>query len=165
MRASTPRLPLWDEVRQGCPTGFQGGANYDPNDVVSVEGNTVHAFRICFQRLSTNIMIRLRNIKGIVYECASWPQNLFCGMSMYEPATGQYWESAWSIIGSCRGTLTPTTSPSFHHLQDMGVCPDEWQWGIHVTYEEGDLISAGRFVFQCNVREFLELTHLFQLTE
>ena len=84
-----------------------------------------------------------------VYECAATPSNLFCGMSGYEPGTGQYWDDVWTLLGSCSGTISPTGSPVYSTLTDQNGCPDAWEAGVN-KYEEGDKIAKGGLVYQCN---------------
>mgnify|MGYP000013881039 CR=1 FL=1 len=56
----------------GCPADFVAGANYDPEAKVSasIAGYSGSAKQI--------------------YICAAVPNNLFCGMSGFEPRTGHY---------------------------------------------------------------------------
>lgn len=68
-------------------------------------------------------------------------------MGGFEPNNGQFWEYAWTELGSCTGTLAPTDSPSFEHLQDVGGCPDEY--ASSSKYEEGDKVSKDGFVYAC----------------
>ena len=76
-------------------------------------------------------------------------------MKGYSPGNDQYWSSAWSVLGSCDGTLAPTSSPTFVVLTNVGGCPKEWEAnGIHTAgdaYEEGDMVSSGGLVFKCKV--------------
>jgi len=88
-----------------------------------------------------------------VYVCAAKPNNLFCGMSGYEPGTGQYWDNVWTLRGSCSGTISPTSSPAYSTLADQNGCPDAWAAGGldgHTQYEEGDKVEKGGLVYQCN---------------
>ena len=95
------------------------------------------------------------SVDGLVYKCAAVPTNQFCGMKGYSPGNDQYWSSAWSVLGSCDGTLAPTSSPNFVVLTNVGGCPKEWEAnGVHATgdaYEEGDMVSSGGLVFKCKV--------------
>mmetsp|Transcript_21631 Transcript_21631/g.49554 ORF Transcript_21631/g.49554 Transcript_21631/m.49554 type:complete len:670 (-) Transcript_21631:115-2124(-) len=86
---------------------------------------------------------------SVVYECAATPNNLFCGMSGYEPGTGQYWENVWTLLGSCSGTISPTTSPAYTTLTDQNGCPDAWEAGVN-KYKESDKVAKGGLVYQCN---------------
>jgi len=82
-----------------------------------------------------------------VYACKAEPTNQYCGMSGFEPGTGQYSDSAWDSLGSCTGTLAPTDSPNFEVLQDVGGCPSAYSMGK--DYEPGDRVSKGGFVYEC----------------
>ena len=53
------------------------------------------------------------------YECEPYPESLWCGLAMYEPGNGLYWEGAWTLLERCFGnngtnatTTSPPTSPS-----------------------------------------------------
>jgi len=112
----------------GCPALYSSGADYEEGDRVSKD--------------------------GLVYQCKAHPQSGFCPVAAYEPGTSigsgsqtvEYWKEAWSIVGHCRGTITPTSSPAFVSLTNMGGCPDEW---VQQTYEEGDRVSANNLVYVC----------------
>ena len=41
-----------------------------------------------------------------IYICAAVPNNLFCGMSGFEPGTGHYWSLAWTEDTVCDGSLS-----------------------------------------------------------
>jgi len=52
------------------------------------------------------------------YECEPYPESLWCGLAMYEPGNGLYWEGAWTLLEQCFGingtnvtTSSPPTSP------------------------------------------------------
>ena len=83
---------------------------------------------------------------ALVYQCAAAPNNLFCGQNGYEPGTGQYWETVWTMLGSCTGTISPTSSPSYSSLTNGGGCPGAWEAGV---YEENDRVSKDGLIFQC----------------
>jgi len=112
----------------GCPKLYSSGEDYEEGDRVS-NG-------------------------GLVYQCRAHPQSGHCPQVGYEPGTSigsgsqtiEYWKEAWSVVGFCSGTITPTSSPSFDSLTDMGGCPDEW---VQQTYEEGDRVSANDLVYVC----------------
>lgn len=74
--------------------------------------------------------------------------NLFCGNSGYEPGTGLHWEEVWTALGSCSGTIAPTTSPNYVTLPNAGGCPGAWEAGED-KYEEFDTASKNGLVFQC----------------
>ena len=60
---------------------------------------------------------------------------------------------AWTRIGTCQGTLTPTASPVYEALQDLGGCPKAYGEGNWVEedffYEAGDVVSKNGLVFEC----------------
>ena len=50
-------------------------------------------------------------IRSFVYQCREWPNSGYCGQgNVFKPAS-QYGELAWTLKGSCTGTIAPTTSP------------------------------------------------------
>merc|ERR1719217_1575095 len=93
-----PTPPVYSSTDSGCPGAYVAGTDYAAAAKVSVQGAT----------------------HTEVYECAAAPNNLFCGKSGYEPGTGQYWETVWTALGSCSGTISPTASPNFSTLTDAG---------------------------------------------
>ncbi|KAL7528614.1 hypothetical protein ACHAXR_002535, partial [Thalassiosira sp. AJA248-18] len=100
----------------GCPSEFSHNEVYEEGDKVS-KGN-------------------------YVYECKDGAVGLHCPQAGYEPGEGSEWETAWTVLGYCDGTIVPTSSPSFVSLADVGVCPDEWSLGSNTKYEEGDMVSV-----------------------
>ncbi|EJK76968.1 hypothetical protein THAOC_01236, partial [Thalassiosira oceanica] len=116
--------PSWEGV--GCPAPYQPGAAYEPSDVVSVP-------------------IEDEDF-SLVYECAE-NFNLFCGQEGFHPSS-DHGALAWKELGSCSGTISPTQSPVFEVLVDMGGCPAGWEEGAN-KYEEDDYVSADGLVFQC----------------
>ncbi len=69
-------------------------------------------------------------------------------MAGYEAGAGQYSDVVWSEVGSCSGTLAPTSSPSFEALTNYGGCPREWEVkAVGEAYEPGDTVSVKGFVF------------------
>jgi len=121
--ATVPVPAAWGDG--GCPNAFVSGADYAAAEIVSVQ-------RTGFK---------------MVYQCANEPTNLFCGMAGYEPTDGLYADQAWTALGSCSGTIAPTSSPNFVSLDDVGGCPGEYDSGVE--YMEGDKISNNRVVYQC----------------
>ena len=54
------------------------------------------------------------------------------------------------MIGSCFGTLAPSSSPNFASLTNLGGCPEEWEAMIvGEAYEESDTVSSQDLVFSC----------------
>jgi len=91
----------------------------------------------------------------LVYQCKSRPSSRHCSQDGFEPGTSigsgmqrvEHWKQAWSILGHCSGTITPTTAPAFVSLPFMGGCPEEWS---SQSYEGGDHVSSMNLVFECN---------------
>ncbi|KAL7535401.1 hypothetical protein ACHAXR_007612, partial [Thalassiosira sp. AJA248-18] len=82
---------------------------------------------------------------GLVFTCKGWPLGQHCGQDGYEPntnpATPDAWKVAWTVAGHCDGSIAPTSAPVFEDLALVGACPDEWERGDNVKYEEGDLVG------------------------
>lgn len=118
----------WSDTNPGCPLKYTAGTSYDAGDVVAVAQPGMPF--------------------SLVYRCASEPTNQYCGMAGYEAGTGQYSDVAWTEVGSCSGTLSPTSSPSFESLTNFGGCPQEWEEKTAgEAYEPGDTVSVNGFVF------------------
>ena len=111
----------------GCPDEYEYGEAYASGDRVSRD--------------------------GLVYECKSGSLGLHCPQAGYEPGEGAASADAWTVVGTCSGTIGPTSSPSFDTLELVGGCPDEWEVKAE-GYEEGDIVSAlgdgeNKLVFEC----------------
>jgi hypothetical protein len=107
---------------KGCPKEWVDGASYEEGE--------------------------LAEVNGLVYKCSmAQAANIWCGHSSYKPGNSQYWASAWSLLGSCTGTIAPTTSPIFKSLMNAGGCPDEYD--SSATYEEGDMVTSDDIVYKC----------------
>ena len=82
----------------GNATAFEAGESYEAGDlVVANDGGGVFSY----------------------YECGPYPESLWCGLAMYEPGNGLYWEGAWTLLERCFGingtnvtASSPPTSPS-----------------------------------------------------
>ena len=106
----------------GCPMAWVSGGSYKGGELAEVD--------------------------GVVYECSTAQAvNAWCGNSEYKPGDSLHWELVWTLLGSCDGTIAPTTSPNYQSLTDHGGCPDEFASGT--TYEEGDKVAVGSIVYQC----------------
>jgi len=112
----------------GCPASYEDGGRYKAQDVVEAE--------------------------GIVYQCTVYPKSLFCGMSGFDPPNGLYWDMAWTKLGSCSGSITPTSSPVIDASASLGACPDDWE--ANAPYDTGDRVSVDvsatperKVVFEC----------------
>ncbi|KAL3783743.1 hypothetical protein HJC23_004862 [Cyclotella cryptica] len=109
----------------GCPDEYVVSSKYEEGDRVVVE--------------------------GIVYQCRSWPNSAFCSMHGFEP-DGINSAQAWTLLGTCDGTIAPTSSPNFVSLPDAGGCPMDYS--SDEKYEAGDKVSvqgngAGKIVYEC----------------
>ena len=107
---------------EGCPDKWTSGASYAGGDLVELDGN--------------------------VYSCATVPgANLWCGSDAYKPGDSVHWETAWTLLGSCEGTIAPTTAPVYVTLADAGGCPPEFDESA--TYEAGDKVEMNGIIYEC----------------
>ena len=62
---------------------------------------------------------------------------------------------AWSVLGTCTGTLTPTTSPTETVLAPwtLGGCPESFV--SQTKYDEGDVVEENGKVYE--VSYFVDL--------
>lgn len=117
---NAPTKARWSGV--GCPKVFD-------EDEVYAEGEKV------------------KGEDGYVYECKPFPYSGYCGQAGFEPGkVGSAWTEAWTLLGSCSGTIEPTSSPNYD-LAAFGGCPDEFD--AAVTYEAGDKVAYNGIAFQC----------------
>lgn len=122
---AAPTFAAWSGG--GCPGAYAQGTFYNMGDIVAFE--------------------------GLVYKCKSESAAaaLWCGMIGYEPKEGIAWEQAWERLGSCSGSIGPTTSPNYSSLPDFGGCPGSYvAKAVGDSYGPGDTVSANGLVFECN---------------
>eukprot|EP00984_Skeletonema_dohrnii_P000231 scaffold72_cov88-Skeletonema_dohrnii-CCMP3373.AAC.1 len=110
---------------EGCPEAYSSGTEYEAGDKVSA--------------------LAAGEDYGKIYECKGWPESEHCGTEAYSPLNSARlcndkvcWPTAWTYLGGCTGTITPTATPTFDPA-NMGGCPDEFEEGT--DYEEGDKMS------------------------
>ena len=109
---------------KGCPKPWVADTDYAPGDLAQVE--------------------------GVVYKCLDAGFSSFCGQSGFMPGSdSMFWKQAWVLLGSCDGTISPSTSPNFISLEDAGGCPDEYQKGME--YKSGDKVSTHDIIYACKV--------------
>eukprot|EP00985_Skeletonema_marinoi_P008947 scaffold4091_cov214-Skeletonema_marinoi.AAC.8 len=124
---SPTATPTFDAANvEGCPGEYDSSTNYGEGDKVSVtpEGE---AF-------------------GKIYECKTWPASQFCNVEAYSPLNTDAacngdvcWHQAWTYVGGCTGTNSPTATPTFDAANVEG-CPEEYETGT--DYGEGDKVSV-----------------------
>ncbi|KAL7511485.1 hypothetical protein ACHAXN_008773, partial [Cyclotella atomus] len=107
---------------KGCPKEWVDGASYEGGEIAEVN--------------------------GLVYKCSTaQASNTWCGHSNYKPGDSQYWASVWTLLGSCDGTIAPTSSPVFKFLTNAGGCPDEYD--SSATYEEDEIVIMDNIMYKC----------------
>ncbi|KAL7448775.1 hypothetical protein ACHAWC_000916, partial [Mediolabrus comicus] len=107
----------------GCPEAYASGTTYEAGDQVS---------------------ITRADGKQLIYQCNAFPHSEFCNDPTYEPGVntgtlyeGKYlWQTAWTYVSGCSGTLTPTASPNFASVPTDG-CPEAYVDGT--DYVSGSL--------------------------
>ena len=90
----------------------------------------------------------LATINNVVYRCSAVPfVNAWCGNPSYKPGDSRYWGEAWTLLGSCTGTIAPSSSPVFVSIADAGGCPPVFSEDD--VYEAGDKVELDGLVYQC----------------
>jgi hypothetical protein len=117
---NSPTHPAWSGA--GCPNDWVEDAEYEGGDLATYDGNA--------------------------YKCSEEQfVNVWCGKIDYKPGDSQFWTSAWTLLGSCDGTIAPTSSPVYVSLTAAGGCPDAFD--SDATYEEGDKVEKNGLVYKC----------------
>ncbi|KAL7507343.1 hypothetical protein ACHAXN_008493 [Cyclotella atomus] len=110
----------------GCPNEYDPSATYEEGDKVMLD--------------------------DVTYKCRSWPNSAWCSVDVYAPG-GVYSDIAWTTVGYCDGTISPTTAPAFSSLKDHNGCPDSYDKSR--KYEANDKVAsevanAQSLVWQCS---------------
>jgi len=121
---SPTAAPTFDTAG-GCPEEYVAGTPYEAGDKVSIIGTG--------------------ETQGKIYQCQGWPNAGHCSTDAYKPGSGgqtyngvPLWKSAWTYVGGCEGTISPTSSPTFSGT--LGGCPEEYDAGT--PYQPGDKVSV-----------------------
>ncbi|KAL3783692.1 hypothetical protein HJC23_000101, partial [Cyclotella cryptica] len=118
--SNKPTYAKW--TGSGCPAAWVDGFAYEGGDLAEVNGN--------------------------VYKCSTTPfVNAWCGNPSYKPGDSTYWQQAWTLLGSCTGTMSPSKAPSFSTIKSAGGCPEPY--AASTTYEAGDKVEANGLAYQC----------------
>ncbi|KAL3790572.1 hypothetical protein HJC23_008778 [Cyclotella cryptica] len=118
--SNKPTYAKW--TGSGCPATWVDGFAYEGGDLAEVNGN--------------------------VYKCSTTPfVNAWCGNPSYKPGDSTYWQQAWTLLGSCTGTMSPSKAPSFKTIKSAGGCPEPY--AASTTYEAGDKVEANGLAYQC----------------
>lgn len=100
----------------GCPEKYSASMQYYSGDRVSVY---------------------LDSERAVVWECKQYPNGPYC--NQYPPNDDS--RLGWSKVGSCTGTMSPTSSPIFVNLAEVGDgCPKTYD--VATRYITGDLATA-----------------------
>ena len=97
-----------------------------------------------------------------VFVCREFPYSGYCSQSGFAPGE-QYDYMAWTLLGPCEGTLTPTSAPSpysggasctYNKVITTTPTPTPvvtpvGTWTAGTLYEAGDQVRIGAKKFQC----------------
>ena len=96
----------------------------------------------------------------MVYKCREWPNEGWCNQKAYAPG-GAYSDMAWTQVGPCTGTLTPTAAPTTFtgackYIKVVTTTPtptpvviDIGSWTSGTSYDAGDKVRIGSATYQC----------------
>jgi len=100
------------------------------------------------------------SLNKMVYQCREWPNEGWCKQKEYKPA-GPYSDMAWTVVGPCDGTMTPTVAPSAFtgackYIKVVTTTPtptpvvyDILTWSSGTLYEAGDRVRIGATTYVC----------------
>ena len=74
--------------------------------------------------------------RAVVWECSQHPTATYC--NQFSPVSDT--RGGWRKIGSCTGTISPTSSPNSIGLEVGDGCPDDYD--ATTSYEIGDLVMV-----------------------
>ncbi|KAL7523545.1 hypothetical protein ACHAXR_000230, partial [Thalassiosira sp. AJA248-18] len=137
---SSPNFVQLDNLG-GCSNAYsKKPVEGSPGFGSTIESNSSWSWGVTYEAGDTV------SVNNLVYQCKEWPFSSHCSQQGYEPminlATPGAWKDAWTVIGYCEGTSTPTLSPSFDPVKSVGACPDEWKSGLNVAYRQGEMVSV-----------------------
>ena len=117
--------PTFGSSQAGCPEEYDSSTVYEADDIIS---------------------IKREDGRSIVYTCKAFPASQFCNVEAYSPLNTDAacngdicWPEAWTYVGGCTGSYTPTATPTFDQ-SDIGGCPEEYD--SSTNYGEGDKVSV-----------------------
>ncbi|KAK1733587.1 hypothetical protein QTG54_015760 [Skeletonema marinoi] len=117
--------PVFINPQDGCPEEFDSSTTYEANDRVSVTRE---------------------DGRSVMYTCKAFPASQWCNVATYSPLNTdkqcngkECWPDAWTRIGGCTGSYSPTGTPTFDPANVEG-CPEEYDDGSE--YEGGDRVSV-----------------------
>lgn len=81
-------------------------------------------------------------------QCKKFPYTGLCGQDGYEPGVDDpiAYKTAWEILGSCSGTLTPTAQPVLPPWEGVG-CPPNFD--NSTVYGIESLVTLNSVVYEC----------------
>ena len=142
---SSPTFDPLTVVIAGCPDEYNLDSieNYVAGDKVSVVGSSSSSYKN-------------------VYVCREFPYSGYCSQSGFAPGE-QYDYMAWTLVGPCDGTLSPTNAPtpfsggaSCTYTKVLTTTPTPTPvvtpvgtWAAGTLYEAGDQVRIGAKKFEC----------------
>ncbi|KAL7463049.1 hypothetical protein ACHAXS_003425 [Conticribra weissflogii] len=118
--------PTVDPDSPGCPDDYSPATAYGKGDKVTVDGTTV-------------------------YMCKLDDNAAFCNAGpMFAPGTGMHSDVAWVNMGSCLGTIAPTSAPTID--PEAPGCPTGYS--AAAKYEGGDKVLVEGLVYMCKLDEY-----------
>lgn len=100
----------------------------------------------------------------IVFQCREFPYSGYCNQKGFGPGE-QHDYMAWTVIGPCDGTLSPTSAPtafvpgaSCTYIKEIrtptatattSITTLVKPWSVSTLYEAGDQVRIGAKKFQC----------------
>jgi len=143
----SPTLPPGtSNIITGCPAGY---------NIVSANRNYYKAGD------------QVANSAKVVYQCREFPFSGYCNQQGFAPGE-QYDYMAWTILGRCDGSLTPTSAPTVYsggasctYTKVITTTPTPTPvialvapWSASTLYEAGDQVRIGAKKFQCKPYPF-----------
>jgi len=123
--ANPTASPNFIDPQDGCPEEFDSSTTYEADDRVSVTR---------------------KDGRSVMYTCKAFPESQWCSVPAYSPLNADKlcngevcWPEAWTYMGGCIGSFSPTATPTFNPANVEG-CPDEYDDGTE--YEESDKVSV-----------------------
>ena len=156
---ASPTLNPGTVIIAGCPADYQ-------YDSTANKMNYMAGSRVAFKGTGGAGSTLYKN----VYACREFPYSGYCNQKGFSP-DDQYGYMAWTLLGPCEGTLTPTASPIPYGQGGSTSCtytklikstssststttttpvttPVE-TWKASTLYEAGDQVRVGAKKFQC----------------
>ena len=162
---SSPYSYAWSNVSAGTysinavATDNQGAQTTSSSISISVTGSTGGCG--ASQYVENNGYVagsQVQNAGGL-YQCKEWPYSGWCnGASWaYAPGTGQYWQDAWTYIGSCSAAVAAKSAEVTTESLDLSVFPNPGTSGREQTVSLSFESAAGNVTVQVKTNNGLNV--------